>query len=217
MPRPRFYRLPEEKRERILEAAAKEFSANGYDGASMNKLLEEAGISKGAAYYYFDDKADLFVTAVQHYSQELFDSIAFDPTRLTAENFWDKIADVYRQQFTGFAERPWVFGMAKAGGSLPASSPSTGSGDAEPVAALVELWEQAQFLLAGLLQHGRDLGVIRDDLPEDLLLALLVAVDDAHDRWLNAHWSELSPQDLEQAAVRISDTLQRLLSAGSDQ
>ena len=99
MPRPRFKKLPAEKRERILEAAAKEFTAHGYDGASLNRILDEAGISKGAAYYYFDDKADLYATAVQHYSQELLAGTAFDPTRLTAENFWDELADLYRQQF----------------------------------------------------------------------------------------------------------------------
>ncbi|MEJ2752238.1 MAG: TetR/AcrR family transcriptional regulator [Chloroflexota bacterium] len=209
MPRPRFYRLSEEKRERILEAAAKEFTAHGYDGASMNSILQAAAISKGAAYYYFDDKADLFATTVQHYSEELIADIAFDPTELTADNFWDGLADVYRRQFTSFAERPWVFGIAKAGGPVPADTLLYGP--------LAEIWQQAQTLLAGFLQHGRDLGVIRDDLPEELLLSLLVTVDDAHDRWLYAHWAELSPDELEQAALRISDTLRRLLSVNGDQ
>ncbi len=208
MPRPRFFRLSEEKRERILEAAAKEFAAHGYDRASLNNILEEAAISKGAAYYYFDDKADLFATAVQQYSQELFADVAFDPADLTADNFWDELADVYRRQFTSFAERPWVFGIAKAGGSLSADAPLEGP--------LAEVWEQAHALLAGLLQRGRDLGIMRDDLPDDLLLSLVVAVDDAHDRWLYAHWPELSPDDLEEAAVRISDTLRRLLALDSE-
>lgn len=207
MPRPRFDRLPEEKRERILEAAAKEFTARGFDGASLNRILDEAGISKGAAYYYFDDKADLYATAVRHYSQELLANTAFDPTRLTAENFWDELADLYRQQFTIYAERPWVFGIAKAGGSLSAETLSQGP--------LAEVWEQAQLLLVGLLRHGRELGVIRDDMPQELLLSLLIAVDDAHDRWLYAHWPELSPGDLEQAAIRISDMLRRLLAPES--
>ncbi len=63
MPRPRFNKLAPEKRERIMEAAAKEFAAYGYEGASLNRILEQAEVSKGAAYYYFDDKADLFVSA----------------------------------------------------------------------------------------------------------------------------------------------------------
>src|SRR5210317_1665414 len=111
MPRPRFKKLPAEKRERILEASAKEFAAHGYDGASLNRILDEAGISKGAAYYYFDDKADLYATTILHYSQELMAEISFDPAQLTASNYWDEIANLYRQQLTAYAERPWVFGV----------------------------------------------------------------------------------------------------------
>jgi AcrR family transcriptional regulator len=204
MPRPRFNKLSTKKQERILEAAAKEFAAHGFDGASLNQILDNAGISKGAAYYYFDDKADLYATTVLHYSQELMADLPFDLGQFTAANFWDELAAVYRHQFTGYAERPWVFGVAKAGGALTAEMLASGP--------LVELWQQAQFLLAQLIQRGRELGVVRTDMAEDLLLSLLIAVDDAHDRWLFAHWSELSPADLDQAAERISDTLRRLLS-----
>ena len=202
MPRPRFNKLPAEKRERILEAAAKEFAANGYDGASLNRILDGAGISKGAAYYYFDDKADLYATTVLHYSQELM-SVA-DPAHFSADSFWDELTAIYRHQFTSFAERPWVFGVVKAGGSLSIETMTEGP--------LAELWQQAQFLLVQLLRRGQELGVIRTDLPEELLLALVVAIDMAHDRWLYAHWSELSQADLEKAAIRIGDTLRRLLT-----
>ena len=206
MPRPRFNKLSAEKRERILEAAAKEFAAHGYEGASLNRILAGAGISKGAAYYYFDDKADLYTTTILHFSQELMAELSFDLAQLTAANFWDEIAKLYRQQLTAYVERPWVFGVAKAGGTPPSELP-----DQEP---LGQLLEQAQLILVQLLRHGRKLGVVRDDLPQDLALALVVAVDDAHDRWLYDHWSQLSKADLEAAAVRASDNLRRLLSPG---
>ncbi len=206
MPRPRFNRLTAEKRERILEAAAKEFAAHGYDGASLNQILNGAGISKGAAYYYFDDKADLYITTILHYSQELMAELSFDPAQLTGTNYWDEIAELYLQQFTAYVERPWVFGVAKAGGSAPAELQ-----DQEPLAQLLE---QAQLLLVQLLRRGKQLGVVRDDLPEALLLALVVAVDDAHDQWLYAHWAEHSSADLEAAALRASDMLRRLLTPG---
>jgi AcrR family transcriptional regulator len=189
-----------------LEAAAKEFAAHGYEGASLNHILSQAGISKGAAYYYFDDKADLYTTTILYYSQELMDAISFDATLLTAQNFWDEIAGLYRQQFTAYAERPWVFGVAKAGGAPPAELSVP-----EP---LGQLLEQAQLILVTLLRHGQALGVVRKDLPEQLLLALAVAVDDAHDQWLYAHWGELSAADLEAAALRASENLRRLLTPG---
>lgn len=204
MPRPRFGKLSAEKRERILEAAAKEFSVHGYEAASLNRILDRAGISKGAAYYYFDDKADLYTTTVLHYSREVMADLPIDLQQFTAANFWEQLTAVYRHQFTTYARRPWVFGVAKADGTQSAERMMEGP--------LAELWEQAQFLLVQLLQHGRQLRVIRDDLPQDLLLSLWVAVDDAHDRWLYAHWSELSAAELEQAAVRMSDLLRRLFT-----
>lgn len=204
MPRPRFNKLAKEKRERILEAAAKAFAAHGYDGASLNQILADAGISKGAAYYYFDDKADVFATTIVYYSQELMADSLSNLDQFTAVNFWESLTSVYRHQFTAFAERPWVFGVVKA--SRMSSSEMLTEGP------LAEIWQEAQFSLKQLLQRGRDLGVIRDDLPEELLISLLLAVDDAHDRWLFDHWSELTTADLEQAAVRIGDILRRLLS-----
>ena len=204
MPRPRFNKLPTQKRARILEAAAKQFAAHGYDGASLNKILAAADLSKGAAYYYFDDKADLYATTILHYSREMMADMTIDLNQFTAANFWDQVATAYRHQFTQYTDRPWVFGLVKAGGSWPAELPEQ--------TALAELLEQVQGLLGQLLEHGRALGLIRTDLPDELLLSLVMAVDDAHDRWLLAHWATLSPADLAQAADRISDSLRRLLS-----
>ncbi len=204
MPRPRFEKLSVEKRERILQAAAKEFAVHGFEGASLNQILSKADISKGAAYYYFDDKADLFATTILHYSRELLAESISDPDQFTAVNFWDELTAVYQHQFTSFAERPWVLGVVKAAGSMPTEMLAEGP--------LAELWEQAQFFLVQLLQRGRELGVVRADLPDDLLFTLVIGVDDAHDRWLFDHWSEMTPDDLAQAAVRISDVLRRLLS-----
>ena len=75
------------------------------------------------------------------------------------------------------------------------------------------LWESAQALLIQLVQRGRELGVMRDDLPDELLQALVIAVDVAHDRWLFAHWAEMSPTDIDVAAARIADMLRRLPGA----
>ena len=43
-------------RQRILEAALREFSEKGYAAASLNTVCAENGISKGIIYHYFADK-----------------------------------------------------------------------------------------------------------------------------------------------------------------
>lgn len=49
------------RREQILEGARRAFAAYGYDGATVARLEEETGLSRGAIFHYFENKQDLFV------------------------------------------------------------------------------------------------------------------------------------------------------------
>ena len=46
----KFLNLELEKQDRIINAAIKEFAQKGYDKASTNEIVKEAGISKGLLY-----------------------------------------------------------------------------------------------------------------------------------------------------------------------
>lgn len=59
MPSERFYRLPKEKQGAIWKASMKEFAAVPYEKVSINKIIREAGISRGSFYTYFEDKRDV--------------------------------------------------------------------------------------------------------------------------------------------------------------
>jgi AcrR family transcriptional regulator len=50
-----------ERREQILEGARRCFAENGYEGATVVKLEEEIGLSRGAIFNYFPSKEDLFI------------------------------------------------------------------------------------------------------------------------------------------------------------
>ena len=50
----------EEKRIEILKAAARIFSANGFEKAKVEDIAKVAGIGKGTVYEYFDSKKSLF-------------------------------------------------------------------------------------------------------------------------------------------------------------
>lgn len=51
-------------RQRILDAAIREFSEKGYDAASLNTVCAEDHISKGIIYHYFKDKDELYLLCV---------------------------------------------------------------------------------------------------------------------------------------------------------
>ncbi len=56
----RFFDLKQEKQNRIINAALKVFSQNGYDRASTDDIVREGSISKGLLFHYFESKLNLF-------------------------------------------------------------------------------------------------------------------------------------------------------------
>ncbi len=50
-----------ETRTRILEAAVKVFATKGYHDAKVDDIVNEAQTSKGAFYFYFPSKQDIFI------------------------------------------------------------------------------------------------------------------------------------------------------------
>lgn len=59
MPTERFFRLPEAKRQTIRNAAVQEFVRVPFEKASINQMIQSAGISRGSFYTYFEDKQDV--------------------------------------------------------------------------------------------------------------------------------------------------------------
>jgi AcrR family transcriptional regulator len=51
----------EATREQVLAAAARVFAARGFHATSLDAIAEEAGFSRGAVYYNFADKEELFL------------------------------------------------------------------------------------------------------------------------------------------------------------
>ena len=203
MPRPRFARLPAARQRALLEAAAHEFGAHGFEDASINQILDRAGVSKGAAYYYFDDKEDLFLTVVQHYMAELHvDNFEELVESVTADTFWPRLTDFYRGPIVQSHDIPWAFGVWRAAGEMMR---------ARPGGALAAFANGYLDILRRLLKRGQILGIVRTDLPDDLLMAWVRAVDDASDRWILEHWDELDLAALQAAAERVVDGIRRLI------
>jgi AcrR family transcriptional regulator len=70
MPKPTFFNLPPEKREKIISAAIDEFAEYGLENASTNRIVANSGIAKGSFYQYFADKQDVFMYLLTVLEQE---------------------------------------------------------------------------------------------------------------------------------------------------
>jgi AcrR family transcriptional regulator len=58
-------RDPERTRQKILQAATQEFARYGLGGARVDRIAERAGANKRMLYYYFRDKDNLFLAALE--------------------------------------------------------------------------------------------------------------------------------------------------------
>ncbi|SCY75851.1 TetR/AcrR family transcriptional regulator [Desulfoluna spongiiphila] len=92
--KPAFEKIPIEKRERILRAAAREFAGQGFASANINVIAKKAGISIGSMYNYFESKEALFLT-LNDLSYHLIDAI-LAATDLEEGSLFDKFERLLR-------------------------------------------------------------------------------------------------------------------------
>jgi AcrR family transcriptional regulator len=56
---------PFEHKQKLLDAALAEFTDNGFEQASINRILQQAGMSKGQFYYHFKNKETLYLSLIE--------------------------------------------------------------------------------------------------------------------------------------------------------
>lgn len=203
-PRTRFADLEPERRESILAAAALEFAERGYEAASVNRIIDEAGISKGTLYYYFEDKDDLFATALEHAAGRLLEEAGLPrPEDLDAEGFWEVFRTVTERTMEHMRSNDWYVRLARSFHRFRTDHGTS------PAARRV--LDNTRRSFEALIRRGQELGVVRDDLPLPLLAEMTRAVDDAGGRWLLDHWEEFTREERNRLADAQMDVIRDML------
>lgn len=57
----KFFQLPEEKQQRVINAGFRIFAQNSYKKSPMSEIAVEAGISKALLFHYFHNKKELYL------------------------------------------------------------------------------------------------------------------------------------------------------------
>ena len=71
MPKDTFFNLPNEKKEKIITSAKKEFARAGIKDSSIQKIVEDAKVPRGSFYQYFENKEDLLQFLLKEYAEEM--------------------------------------------------------------------------------------------------------------------------------------------------
>lgn len=107
----KFYNLKTDKQKRIINAAIKEFVENGYEKASTNEIIKEAGISKGSLFNYFNSKKELYLFLFE-YVGKIVDKI-YDEIDLNETDFFNRLRDVGMIKFKIMKKYPLAFDFLK--------------------------------------------------------------------------------------------------------
>jgi AcrR family transcriptional regulator len=144
-------------RRRVLDGARRAFAAYGYEGATVRRLEEETGLSRGAIFHHFADKDALFLALAQEDAEEIATVVDEGGLVEAMRRLKDKDAG-------------WLGVQLEVGRRLRT--------DPE----FRDLWQRhlkaVERATQARLARQRDAGVVREDVPIATLAAFLSLVYD---------------------------------------
>jgi len=102
--------LDSEKKMKIINSAMEEFSKNTYDKASTNRIVENAGISKGSLFNYFQSKEKLYEYLEIFSIKEMADVIV-EKVNWEEPDVLKRIKDIALIKLEIFSKYPYLLGF----------------------------------------------------------------------------------------------------------
>ncbi|UCE55981.1 MAG: TetR/AcrR family transcriptional regulator [Desulfobacterales bacterium] len=167
-------KLKQDKKNRIIKAAASTFAQKGYAGASVADIASQADIGKGTIYEYFDSKEDLFFAVFEWYSEKTGAAATVSISALggsaaqrlealnkTLMSLWDEIKDVFAlvMEFWAASSSTWMRQRFQA--------------------AFKQLYHDFRSIVSDLIHDGIKRGEFREDVNPEAVAAALVGTWDA--------------------------------------
>lgn len=161
----------EERRSQLVAAAQRAIAAHGPDGARLNRVAEEAGLTSGAVLYYYPD----------------VDELMFEANRAGMERFYEGRVRMLEL----LDDDPVVRLLALAKSGLPSGPGDTevrllcelgGSAGRNPLMAslLTTLYDRQVGMYQVVLEQGAARGIFALAQPSLVVARNLVALEDAY-------------------------------------
>ena len=91
----------------ILDAALRVFVKSGYSETTMNDIVNQSGLSKGAIYHYYSSKKDLFLSLIDYWEDYFFANIINKDLSLSSSD--DLLRDITRDVIKTFKSSKYIF------------------------------------------------------------------------------------------------------------
>ncbi len=190
-------------REKILQSAEALFASKGYHETSMDDIVKESGLSKGAIYGYFESKQELFLALSDRRLASILEKIQsiFSPEDSTIKKI-DKAVEITfapRIEISEEASRE----ACRMNLELWVEAPRIESLQHR----LDSRYESVHKFVADIVDEGIKKGEFRQDIDSNALASILLATIDG----LSLHWATTG-QDFDWQ--NIKNTLLAVLSEG---
>lgn len=183
-----------EKRAKILQAAKSIFLKMGYHATNMNQIAKDAGVTKLTVYNHFQDKANLFICAIEESCEE---SICAKEIVLTAESNFEQALYVMCHRALSIIYLPEALKLDRVLFELAAEqSPLTQQFFDASHTRMSNVW-------CDFFQQAVDLGFIQKDDPlkqSEMIVSLMLGL---------RHYRVLLGLDTVPTAIEIDQMIQQ--------
>lgn len=160
-------RRREETKDRLLNSAFSVFATHGYERATIDEIVHQAGFSKGAFYVHFQSKEDLFWAMLEGRIAHLQDTMrqALDTTQSVAEN--------QRRVLEA------VFALDKKDPHWPAlfvEFVAHAARNDRVREKLYEMYQRWHRFTVAMLEEGRTAGRVREDVDLEFMASVTLAL-----------------------------------------
>lgn len=159
---------PDARKRQILEAATAVFARKGFDGASMDDIVRESGISKGGLYWHFKSKDQIIAAILRRF----FDQEMAGMEAIVAQ---DRPAEERLLQLAGHLADE----MEQAFGLLPISLEfyAVAARQESVRAFLQDYYDSYRTTLQDLVEEGIDRGTFRAVDPAAATTTIIAAFE----------------------------------------
>ncbi len=203
------HRLPDERRNRIFQTGAAEFATHGFRGASLNRIIDAVGMRKSSFYHYFRNKQDLFMQILNDAMQPILSArSSFDLARLNRDNFWPMIATMADELSKMAESSPQMITVGRMFYRCHENP--------DERMLTQEIMQISTDWLKDLIDRGQRLGLLRRDLPEGLIIDMVMSLAMSMDRWFLEHWDQMDDRQRRALNDKAMDLFRRLLAPRPD-
>lgn len=163
-------REPELTRQKILGAAFDEIYRRGFQSASLDRILAEAGVTKGALYHHFPDKASLGYAVVDDVIRGHLLDRWLAPLEASTGDPLTALQDAFRSRGRSVKLSEVEFGCPL--NNLAQEMSPLDDEFRRRIEAVYDQWRDG---FADLIERGKAAGTVRKDVDTAQIAAFLVA------------------------------------------